>query len=194
MRGTILNRDTPKEFKETNPAKNPVWPREVMRGFQTTIDGRFVPLATLLDEDADLDSMVAQFNKAVSDIAAEFLGKQCGKKKPWVTPEVLDRCDQIQDLKKKTGEPEGAKVYREIKIKIRTEIKMTIETGILSQCQEVEVCLRKNNSKKTYQLVRELITEKPGKSTTIQSKKISNDQELIQSDLTSCPQNQKGNN
>ena len=27
-----------------------------------------------------------------------------------------------------------------------------------------------------------------------QSKKISNDQELIQSDLTSCPINQKGNN
>ena len=26
------------------------------------------------------------------------------------------------------------------------------------------------------------------------SKKISNDQELIQSDPTSCPQNQKGNN
>ena len=29
---------------------------------------------------------------------------------------------------------------------------------------------------------------------TRQSKKISNDQELIQSDPTSCPQNQKGNN
>ena len=28
----------------------------------------------------------------------------------------------------------------------------------------------------------------------MQSKKISNDQELIQSDPTSCPQNQKGNN
>ena len=28
----------------------------------------------------------------------------------------------------------------------------------------------------------------------LQSKKISNDQELIQSDPTSCPQNQKGNN
>ena len=27
-----------------------------------------------------------------------------------------------------------------------------------------------------------------------QSKKISNDQELIQSDPTSCPQNRKGNN
>ena len=28
----------------------------------------------------------------------------------------------------------------------------------------------------------------------LKSKKISNDQELIQSDPTSCPQNQKGNN
>ena len=31
-------------------------------------------------------------------------------------------------------------------------------------------------------------------SLIMQSKKISNDQELIQSDPTSCPQNQKGNN
>ena len=29
---------------------------------------------------------------------------------------------------------------------------------------------------------------------SMESKKISNDQELIQSDLISCPQNQKGNN
>ena len=32
------------------------------------------------------------------------------------------------------------------------------------------------------------------KAATIKSKKISKDQELIQSDPTSCPQNQKGNN
>ena len=31
-------------------------------------------------------------------------------------------------------------------------------------------------------------------SASLKSKKISNDQELIQSDPTSCPQNQKGNN
>ena len=30
--------------------------------------------------------------------------------------------------------------------------------------------------------------------TYVKSKKISNDQELIQSDAISCPQNQKGNN
>ena len=111
-----------------------------------------------------MDSMVTHFNKAVTDTAAELLGKQRRKRKPWVTSEILDLCDQRRDLKKKRGEPEGAKDYRKIKRKIRTEMKMAKETWIQGQCQEVE------------------------------SKKISNDQELIQSDPTSCPQTQKGNN
>ena len=50
-------------------------------------------------------------------------------------------------------------------------MKMTKETWIQGQCQEVEACLRKNNSKKAYQLVvKDLTTEKQDKSTTIQDK------------------------
>ena len=139
----------------------------VMSAFWATTGGRFAPLATLVDEDADL---VTHFNKAVTDTAAELLGKQCRKRKPWVTPEILDLCDQRRDLKKKRGEPEGAKDYREIKRKIRTEMKLAKETWIQGQCQEVEACLRKNNSKKAYQLVKDLTSEKQGKSTTIQDK------------------------
>ena len=43
--------------------------------------------------------------------AAELLGKQRRKKKPWVAPEILNFRDQKRDLKKKRGEPEGAKAY-----------------------------------------------------------------------------------
>ena len=135
----------------------------VMSAFQTTIGGRFAHFATLVVEDADQDSMVAHFNKAVTDTAAELLGKQRRKRKPWVAPEILDLCDQGRVLKKKRGEPEGAKVYREIKRKIRTEMKMAKETWIQGKCQEVETCLRKNNSEKAYQLVKDLTTEKQGK-------------------------------
>ena len=49
-------------------------------------------------------------------------------------------------------------------------MKMAKETWIQGQCQEVEACPRKNNSKKAYQLVKDLTTEKQGKSTTIQDK------------------------
>ena len=65
------------------------------------------------------------------------------------------------------GEPEGAKNI-EIKRKIRTKMKMAKETWIQSQCQEVEACIRKNNSKTAYQLVKDLTSENQGKSTTIQ--------------------------
>ena len=89
-----------------------------MSAFQATLGGRFAPLATLVhvhvDEDTDLDSMVTHFNKAVTDTAAELLGKQHRKRKPWVIPEILDLCDQRRDLKKKRGEPEGAKDSRQI--------------------------------------------------------------------------------
>ena len=47
-------------------------------------------------------------------------------------------------------------------------MKMAKETWIQGQCQQVQACLRKNNSKKAYQLVKDLTTEKQGKSTTIQ--------------------------
>ena len=49
-------------------------------------------------------------------------------------------------------------------------MKMAKETWLQSQCQEVEACLKKNNSKKAYQLVKDLTTKKQGKSTTIQDK------------------------
>ena len=49
-------------------------------------------------------------------------------------------------------------------------MKMAKKTWIQGKCQEVEACLRKNNSKKAYQLVKDLTTEKQGKSTTIQDK------------------------
>ena len=111
--------------------------------------------------------MVTDFNKAVTDTAAELLGKQRRKRKPWVTPEIRDLCDHRRDLKKKRDEPKGAKDYRKIKRKIRTEMIIAKETWIQGQCQEVEACLRKNNIKKAYQLVKDLTTKKQGKSTTI---------------------------
>ena len=111
----------------------------VLSAVQATIGGRFAPLTTLVDEDADLDFMVTHFNKAVTDTATELFGNQRRKRKPWVTPEIIDLCDHKGDLKERRGEPEGFKEDREIKRKIRTE------TWLQGQCQEVEACLRKNN-------------------------------------------------
>ena len=44
-----------------------------MSAFQATIDAKFKPLATLVDQDANLDYMVTYFNKAGPDIVAVLL-------------------------------------------------------------------------------------------------------------------------
>ena len=85
----------------------------VMSAFQATIGGRFAPLAILVDEDADLYSMVTHFNKAVTDTSAELLGKQRRKRKSCVTREILDLCDQRRDLKKRRGEAKTTERLKE---------------------------------------------------------------------------------
>ena len=57
------------------------------------------------------------------------------------------------------------------------------EDWIGVQCEEIETCLNKNNSKRAYQLVKDLITsEKQGRSTTIQDKSgrcLTEEQEIL---------------
>ena len=107
----------------------------VMSVFQTKIDGRFASLATLVDEVADLDSVVTHFNKVVTDTTAELFGKQRRTRKLWVISEILDLCDKRRDLKKKSSELEKAKHYGQINRKIREEMKVAKETWTEGQCQ-----------------------------------------------------------
>ena len=53
--------------------------------------------------------MITTYNTAITDAASEILGKERRRKKPWVTKDVLDLCDERRDLKKKWYEAEGAK-------------------------------------------------------------------------------------
>ena len=49
-------------------------------------------------------------------------------------------------------------------------VKKAKEDWIGAQCEEIENCLNKNNSKRAYQLVKDLTSEKQGRSSTIQDK------------------------
>ena len=114
--------------------------------FQAMIGGKFAPLIGLSDEDMDMDTMITTYNTAVTDAASEILGKERHRKKPWVTKDVLDLCDERKDLKKKRYEAEGAKEYREANRRIQKAVKKAKEDWIGAQCEEIETCLNKNNS------------------------------------------------
>ena len=49
----------------------------------------------------DINTMITTNNTAVTDAASEILGKECCRKMPRVTRDVLDLCDGWRCLKKK---------------------------------------------------------------------------------------------
>ena len=66
-------------------------------------------------------------------------------------------------MRKKRFEPKGSEKYKEVNNNIKRCMKKAKENWIGEQCGEIEENLRKNNSKKAYQLVKDLTTVKQGK-------------------------------
>ena len=131
------------------------------------IGGRFAPLTIMDNENTNLDSMITTFNTAVIETASDILGKHRQKKQTWVTVEILDLCNKRRELRKKRYEPEGSDRYKAVNNNIKRCMKKAKENWIGQQCSETEENLRKNNSKRAYQLEKDLTTVKQGKAITV---------------------------
>ena len=64
----------------------------------------------------DIVSIITTLNTAVTETANEIFGKLRQKKKPWVTAEILDLCDERRKLRKKKTEPEGSEKYKKVNL------------------------------------------------------------------------------
>ena len=73
----------------------------------------------------------------------------------WITAEIFDLCDKRRELRKKIFEPEGSEKYKKMNNNIKMCMKKAKENWIGEQCSEIEENLRKNNSKRAYQLVKD---------------------------------------
>ena len=141
---------------------------EVAEPFHAMIGGKFAAL-TILDADGtDMETLINTFNIAVTNTASEILGKHRPVKKPWVTADLLDLCDKRRELKKKDAE--GVRQYRAANQEIKKGMKKAKMNWIEEQCEDIEDSMKKNNIKKTYQLVKDLTSTKQGRATTIQDK------------------------
>ena len=87
------------------------------------------------------------------------------KQQPWAGNKERER-----ELRKKRFKPEGSEKYREVNNNIKRCMKKAKENWIGEQCSEIEENLGKNNSKRAYQLVKDLTTVKQGKATTVQDR------------------------
>ena len=94
-------------------------------------------------------------------------------------------------MKKKRFKAEGAKEYRKANMRIQKAVKKAKEDWIGAQCEEIKLCLNKNSSKRAYQLVKDLTSEKQGSFSPIQDKsgKCRTEEKEILSSCESCEDN-----
>ena len=79
-------------------------------------------------------------------------------------------CDKRRELRKKRFVPEGSEKFKEVDNSIKRCMKKAKENWIGERCSEMEENLRKNNNKRTQQLLKDLTTVKQGKATTVQDR------------------------
>ena len=77
-------------------------------------------------------------------------------------------CDKRRELRKKRFKPEGSEKYKEANNNSKRCMKKAKENWVGEQCGETEENLRKSNSKRAYQPMKDLTTVKQGKATTVQ--------------------------
>ena len=65
----------------------------------------------------------------------------------------------LYDFTVEFQDSEGAKEYGEANRRIQKAVKKAKEGWIGAQCKEIETCLNKNNSKRAYQLMKDLTSE-----------------------------------
>ena len=128
--------------------------------FRACIGGKLAPLLALGNQDTEIDALIISFNTAIPETANNILGKHWPAKKPCVTDNIQKLCDERRELKQKKNTTEGAQLYREANQQVKKGMRKAKETWIEEQCQGIEENLQKNNSKKAYQLVKELINSK----------------------------------
>ena len=121
-----------------------------------TIGGNFAPLLTLENQDTETDTLINNFNTAVTETVNNILGKHRPAKKPWVTDYILKLCDKRRDLKQTKNTTEGAKLYRETNQQVK---KMAREkqrrhglNNIATVSKKTGRKKKKTNSKKAYSL------------------------------------------
>lgn len=139
----------------------------ILESFQATIGGKFAAFLTL---EEDTEVLTTKFNTVMTETAGEILGKHRYKTRPWVTDEILDMCDSRKELKKTKGTTKGALAYKKINKNIRNCMTKAKEDWINKLCISVEDSLSKNNSKKAFQIVKDLTKQKTPRVSAIHDK------------------------
>ncbi|XP_063595249.1 uncharacterized protein LOC134772112 [Penaeus indicus] len=101
----------------------------------------------------------------------EILGKAKPIKRPWVTPEILQKCEETRERKKnRFTNNENLDQYRKLNKEVERAIIKAKDEWVEKQAEDIEQSLAVNNSRKAYNVIKSLTREKSGRTNAIEDK------------------------
>ena len=130
---------------------------KVKETYNVQVNNRFEVLK-LLDEDPQPNELFKEFKEAVPTTAREVLGKVPRKDRNlWISENTLRLMDRRRALKALYNSSEEVEErYREAQRAIQREVRRDKARWLEKQCASVEERLKRNNSRKAYQLIKTL--------------------------------------
>ena len=114
-----------------------------------------------------MNEQTDQFKEVMNQAAATVIGKKKTAKKPWITTEMVDKCDNRRKLTgKRKMSDEDMKKYKEANKAVKKEIRNVKERWIKEKCEIIENNLHRN-PKQVYETVKKLSEDKKRNATTI---------------------------
>ena len=103
--------------------------------FQAKVGGKFAVPCVL---DSDIDTHANSLKEVLLATVEGVIGRQKTKIQPWVTNDVLDLCDQREQLKQKCTSTVAGLENRKVNGQIRRKMKAAKEEWIGEQWKSIE--------------------------------------------------------
>ena len=108
----------------------------------------------------EIDDVISTFNTAMIETTNELFGQHCSKKKPWITTDILNLCDERRNWKKYKGDVESGKQYRKINNDIKKKMRQTKKDCVEDQWKNMEESMHRNQTRRAYETTRKLTNAK----------------------------------
>ena len=105
---------------------------DIQETFQITMGGKFAPLMELMN----LQELTDRFTEGTNEVSMEVLGKEKRKKQPWMTDEILEKCDERRKLKTaKLNDDDSNKKHTDANRLVKEEIRKAKDEFLHEKCE-----------------------------------------------------------
>ena len=111
----------------------------------------------LMDSEIENVELGNQTSRNIKEAAIKVLGKMKKSKQPWITQNVIDKCDERRKKKsERFDNSQKLEDYRQSNREVKRSVKAAKEDWLQQECEKIEIGIKTNNTKHAFQTLKSI--------------------------------------